>query len=342
MVNKLAYFLLLSFLFFAACEKEDAPLVEEEPYPLEVPPGFPEPIIPENNQLTFARVELGRQLFYDPVLSIDSTISCASCHHQELAFADNVPISPGVHGRLGLRNSPTLANVAWVSVMNKDGGVPKLDLQPMVPIEDVNEMDLHPLVAADRLNEDPAYREMFMKAYDKLAEPFTITRALGAFMRTFISGNSPYDQYAHQGREDALSEQEIRGMTLFFGDKAKCGNCHKGFNLTDDSFQNNGLYLEYKDTGRRRVTADSADIGFFRVPTLRNIALTAPYMHDGSLASLEEVIDHYNSGGKGHFNQSPLIKALGLSPQEKADLISFLKSLTDTSLINNPALSSPF
>lgn len=336
------YFLLFAFLFLVSCEKENTSALPEEVYSLEIPAGFPEPVIPENNQLTRSRVELGRQLFYDPILSVDTSISCASCHKQELAFADDVPISPGVEGRLGIRNSPTLANVAWLSVINKDGGVPKLDLQPMVPIEDVNEMDLHPLEAADRLNEDPAYREKFLAAYGKPAEPFTITRALGAFMRTLISGNSPYDQYAFQGDESALSDQQIRGKALFFSDRTQCRNCHAGFNFTDDRFRNNGLYLEYEDTGRRRVTADSADIGLFRVPSLRNVALTAPYMHDGSLSTLEEVIEHYNSGGKGHFNQSPLIRPLGLSPQERADLISFLESLTDTSFVKNPDFSSPF
>jgi cytochrome c peroxidase len=335
------YILLLAFLFLGSCEKEDTSALPEEVYSLEIPTGFPEPAIPENNQLTQARVELGRQLFYDPILSADTSISCTSCHKQELAFADDVPISPGVAGRLGFRNSPGLANVAWLSVINKDGGVPKLDLQPMVPIEDINEMDLHPLEAADRLNEDPAYREKFLEAYGKLAEPFTITRALGAFMRTLISGNSPYDQYAFQGDESALSDQQIRGKALFFSDRTQCGSCHAGFNFSDDSFRNNGLYLEYEDTGRRRVTGDSADIGLFRVPSLRNIALTAPYMHDGSLSTLEEVIEHYNSGGKGHFNQSPLIRPLGLSQEEKAELISFLQSLTDPSFVNNPAFSSP-
>ena len=328
----------LGLLAFVSCQKEEVlPVQTDTPYQLQLPPGFPEPDIPIDNQLTEKRVALGKRLFYDPVLSVDSTISCASCHKQSLAFADNTAISPGVEGRLGLRNSPSLANLAYVSIFNKDGGVPRLDIQALVPIEDHNEMDLHPLIAADRLNAREDYKVQFEAAYNRPADPFSVTRALGAFMRTLISGESYYDQYRYQGKKDALTPQQVRGMQLFFSEKTNCSNCHSGFALTDDSFKNNGLYLNYADAGRARVTADSADIGLFRVPGLRNVALTAPYMHDGSIKTLAEVVNHYNNGGRGHFNQSPLVQPLGLSEIEMQDLISFLESLTDPTFISNPA-----
>lgn len=339
-MNRMPVFFLIAIMAagFAACQQTREDVVSTDtPFILDIPAGFPTPAIPSDNLLTVRRVALGKRLFYDPILSVDSTISCGSCHQQSLAFADNRPVSPGVAGRLGFRNSPTLANVAYLSIINKDGGVPRLDLQPMVPIEDFNEMDLHPLLAADRLNAQPDYKQQFEEAYDRPADPFSITRALGAFMRTLISGNSRYDQYIYQHKEAALNAQELTGMALFFSDRTHCSQCHQGFAFTDDSFQNNGLYQTYTDAGRARVTALEEDIGRFRVPTLRNIALTAPYMHDGSLTSLENVLEHYNTGGVGHFNQSPLVEPLGLNATEKSAIIAFLHTLTDSSFISNPA-----
>ncbi len=327
-------------LLFGTCKMEDPPLEDPSSYELEIPAGFPLPAIPEDNQLSEARVSLGRKLFYDPILSRDTSISCASCHKQTLAFADNVPISPGVDGRMGMRNAPTLANVAYLELINKDGGVPKLDLQPIVPIEDENEMDLHPLRAADRLNEMPEYPELFQEAYQDKATPFTVSRALGAFMRTILSGNAPFDRYHFQGDSSALNSSEKRGMALFFSERTQCSTCHQGFNFTTNQFKNNGLYKEFADPGRYRVTLNEADRGFFRIPTLRNIALTAPYMHDGSLATLEEVVEHYNQGGQQAEGQSSLIHPLNLNEQEKEDLIKFLHTLTDEELLNNPKLSN--
>ena len=326
--------LFLPILVFSSCQKDPESLLDETPYALNIPNGFPAPVFPEDNELTVARVTLGKRLFYDPILSVDSTISCASCHKQELAFADDEAISPGVMGRKGFRNATTLTNIAYLSNVNKDGGVPKLDLQPIVPIEDHNEMAFPILEAADLLNTIPDYREAFLKAYDKEASPFTITRSLGAFMRTFISGNSYYDQY-QQGL-NKLSSDALAGMALFFSERTHCSSCHSGFNFTDNSFRNNGLYEEYNDWGRRRVTLLMEDDGKFRVPTLRNIALTAPYMHDGSLADLEAVVQHYNSGGSNHPEKDALIHPLNLSETEQHQLLAFLNTLTDTSFIHNP------
>ena len=337
--TQLMRYVLLSILFLLlalACQPEAVNPVDESPYGLDVPAGFPYPGVPEDNELTDARVALGKRLFYDPILSEDSTLSCASCHKQALAFADDVPVSPGVQGRLGFRNAPTLANVAYLERLNKDGGVVKLDLQPVVPIEDHNEMNLLLQEAVRRLNEHPGYPGDFLRAYGKEASPFTLTRALASFMRTLISGSSRYDQYVN-GSESTLQEAELRGMDLFFSEKAGCANCHHGFNFTDNSFRNNGLYETYQDPGRQRITLDAEDEGKFRVPTLRNIALTAPYMHDGSLPTLEAVVEHYNSGGSAHPNKDTLLRPLQLSDIEKADLIAFLRALTDNAFITNPA-----
>jgi cytochrome c peroxidase len=325
----------LWLLLLLACEPEvAAPDVDDTPYSYEVPAGFPIPVEPAENPLTVAKVALGKRLFYDPILSSDETISCNSCHRQELAFADNVAISPGVAGRLGIRNAPSLANLAYVTVFHKDGGVPKLEIQAGSPIEDVNEMDLSIFVAADRINALPEYREQFLRAFGREADAFTITRALAAFQRTMISGDSAYDQYTYQGVSTAMCAAQLRGRDLFFSYELACSTCHTGFNFTNDGFYNNGLELDHSDDlGLRRVSLDALDIGKFRVPSLRNIALTAPYMHAGSLPTLTAVIDHYNSGGVGHPLQDERIRPLGLTTAEKVDLVAFLESLTDETFI---------
>lgn len=332
-------FIILFFFFLTACDKEPTPIIpslDETPYELTLPEGFPDLTIPDNNQLTQARVRLGKKLFYDPILSRDTSISCNSCHLQAHAFSDNKAISPGVEGRLGFRNAPTLANVAYLDVMNKDGGVTKFGIQALTPIEDENEMDLSILKAAARLNEIPEYVELSHQAYGKAPDAFVISRALASFQRTMISGNSPYDQFYIQGKMDVLTAQEQRGKTLFFSERTQCSTCHEGFDFTNGAFENNGLYLEYADQGRKRVTAQEEDRAKFRVPTLRNVELTAPYMHDGSVESLEDVVAHYNAGGEAHVNKSELIRPLNLTAAEQADLVAFLKTLTDESFINNP------
>jgi cytochrome c peroxidase len=322
-------------VLFAACQQEASSPTEDTIYELTIPYGFPAPIIPEDNELTVARVALGKRLFYDPIISRDHSISCASCHKQALAFADDKPISPGIEGRMGFRNSPSLVNLAYLTYVNKDGGVPKLDIQALVPIEDHAEMDQSILALSDKLNSLESYREEFLRAYGDEASPFTITRALGAFQRTLISGDSPYDQFLQAKR--MLSPAALAGMELFFSERTNCSQCHTGFNFTDNSFRNNGLYENYEDWGRRRVTSLMEDDGKFRVPTLRNIALTAPYMHDGSLPDLAAVIDHYQSGGSMHPNKDSLIRPLGLTLEEKDQLIQFLHTLTDSTFIHNPA-----
>jgi cytochrome c peroxidase len=293
-----------------------------------IPSDFPPLPIPADNPLTTDRIALGKRLFFDKALSRTGEISCGSCHLQEHAFADPNPVSIGVHGRTGTRNAPPLTNLAYNTSFFWDGGVPTLEQQAAAPIINPLEMDMSLGEIATRLAADPSYTDMFRRAYDTLPSPGTITRAIASFVRTMVSSNSRYDKFKH-GDKSALNEQEQRGMALFFGEKADCFHCHIGFNFTNNSFRNNGLYTDYADSGRMRVTEDPGDMGKFKVPTLRNIALTAPYMHDGSIATLEEVVDHYINGGRPSANIDPLIHPLALTDEDKADLIAFLRSLTD-------------
>ncbi|MFZ2900084.1 MAG: cytochrome c peroxidase [Saprospiraceae bacterium] len=313
-------------LAVVACGKEPVP--EPEPL-LQAPDGFPDPIFPEGNELTEARWLLGKKLFFDPVLSRDSSISCASCHLPAFAFSDTTAFSPGVGGAPGTRNSPSLANVAYHPYFMREGGVPTLEMQILVPIQEHNEFDFNILLIAERLQRDSLYRAMSQAAYDREPDHFVITRAIACFERTLLSGGSAYDR-------DELSPAAERGRQLFFGEKTQCSQCHGGFNFTHYTFENNGLYEAYADPGRFRLTGLEEDRALFKVPSLRNVALTAPYMHDGSFRSLTEVIAHYNSGGAAHPHKNPLVRPLGLSPQERADLVAFLESLTDEAFVNNP------
>lgn len=335
--NKAVWIFFCLFLtitsFQTACQEPATPSIDHTPYPLVLPIGFPHPIIPDDNPLTIASVELGKKLFFDPILSRDSSISCGSCHFRRVAFTDERTIALGIDDRLGFRNTATLANVAYEQLFFKDGGVRTLELQVVAPIEDENEMDFNILSAVDRLNENPEYVLLSQKAYGREPDAFVLTRAIATFERTLISGNSPFDQYFYQNDLHALNEQEIRGMNLFFSTKTNCSSCHSGFNFTNQEFVNTGLYEQYVDTGRKRVTLEEADNGKFKVPTLRNIAVTAPYMHDGSLATLTDVLNHYENGGKAHPNKSPLIQPIVLSDSEKQDLMAFLESLTDSVFI---------
>lgn len=287
------------------------------------------PAIPENNLPTADRIELGRQLFFDPVLSRDSSISCASCHHTDKKFTDGLPISRGIENRLGIRNAPSLLNVAYQPSMFWDGGVPNLEQQILAPIESHFEMDFNIIDVVKRLSYNENYKMLSLKAYNELPSIFTVTRAIACFERTLFTGTSKYDDYVYNNNKNALSASEINGMTIFFGEEGECFHCHSTFLFTDNTFKNNGIYLQYEDSGRARITGNVYDIGKFKVPSLRNVAMTAPYMHDGSITTLEEVIEHYNSGGKAHPNKSGLIVPLHLTAQEKTDLLNFLKALSD-------------
>ena len=325
------------FLLMACQKEKELPTPSSEENILVIPEGFPDPIFPMDNEFTKARWELGKKLFYDPILSRDSSISCASCHLAENAFSDIVDFSLGVDEVIGNRNSPTLANVAYHPYFTREGGVPTLEMQILVPIQEHNEFDFNVVLIVEKLQKDSAYQQMARAAYDRgEMDAFVLTRAISTFERSLISGNSRYDQYYFQNKNNILTEEEIRGMNLFFGEKTGCANCHSDFNFTNYSFENNGIYEDYADFGKFRLTGDENDRAKFKVPTLRNIELTAPYMHDGSMETLEEIILHYESGGKNHPNKSDLLLPFTLTETERNELILFLKTLTDNSFINNP------
>ena len=307
----------------------------------ELPPQFPNVKHPEGNGLTAIRIELGRKLFYDPILSRDSSISCASCHKQRFAFADSLAFSPGVENRAGVQNVPSLGNVAYMPSLTRAGGSPTLELQIAIPIQEHNEFDFNILLIAQKMAAIPLYDSLSKLAYNRTPDPFVITRSIAAFERTLLTTNSPYDQYTYYGQKNALSKAAKRGMALFMGDKANCSKCHKPPHFSNFAFENNAIHEVYADSGRMRVTLLEPDRDKFKVASLRNVALTAPYMHDGSKASLADVINHYNSGGAKHTNKHALIQPLGLTEKEKADLLAFLEALTDEIFINNPAFAKP-
>jgi len=311
--------------------------LEGEKYSItKIPAHFPVVNHPEGNEFTQARWDLGKKLFYDNILSLDSSISCASCHLPKLAFSDNRAFSPGIKNRPGKRNAPSLANVAYHPYMLREGGVPTLEMQVLVPIQEENEFNHNIIDIGKLLEKDSLYVKMAKEAYNRAPDYYVITRSISLFERTLISGNSKYDKYIN--KKEKLNTQEKKGMKLFFSDKLKCSSCHNGFNFTNYSFENNGLYTSYADVGRFRFSKDSNDIALFKVPTLRNIEITAPYMHDGSIKTLKEVIEHYNSGGKSHANKSSLLLPLDLSQDEKDNLNAFLLTLTDNEFIQNSYL----
>ncbi|MFT4526192.1 MAG: cytochrome c peroxidase [Granulosicoccus sp.] len=330
-MNCTRYTVLLLAVTALGCAKEQK-LVE-------VPAHFPELPVPADNSITQEKIELGRALFYEEALSKDSSVSCASCHLQSLAFSDGKKVSIGVHGATGQRNSPALQNLAYYPGFFMDGGIPTLEMQVEAPIFTEEEMAFSYFEASKRLNADEHYLALFQAAFGKEADAYGITRSIAAFERTMISGNSKYDQF--ENGKATLTENEQKGMDLFFSEKTGCSDCHSGFLFTDFSMINVGLYENYVDTGYARITQKSSDAGKFRVSSLRNVALTAPYFHDGSVETLEEVIDHFNSGGKAHSNKDRRIRPLDLSGKERSDLIAFLHTLTDESFIKDPRFSDP-
>jgi len=321
-----------------SCAKEELQnnfSAQGEPYVLSYPASFPTPIIPEDNLLTKERIELGRRLFYDSRLSRDNTLSCASCHQQNNAFADTRPVSIGVEGRTGKRNAPSLANLAWRDRFMRDGGVPSLELQVMAPIHDPAEFDFDIVEATEELARDQDLNVLSSKAYGRDLDAYVLIRALASFERTLVSANSPYDRYKN-GDLSAISESAVRGMKLFFGSKTNCSSCHNGFNLQKDEYTNVGMYTNYEDSGRERITLNPEDAGKFHIPSLRNVALTGPYMHDGSIDDLESVIRFFASGGFQHPNKDNRMRPLELSEQDISDLVIFLTTLSDEEFTQDP------
>jgi cytochrome c peroxidase len=323
------YFLLLAgaFFFSVSCHKDSA-ITGNEVLDIELPKGFPSIAHPPDNLPTQNRITLGEKLFFDKSLSRDSTFSCGSCHLPELFFTDGKPVAIGIDDRVGTRNAPTLFNIAYATSLFWDGGIATLEEQVVGPIQNPLEMDVNINTVVERLNQDPAYVDLFLKAYNRVPDVYSLTRAIACYERTLISGNSRYDRFLQYG-ENVLSESEIKGKNIFFGEKGECFHCHGTYYFSSNRFENNGLYSVYADSGRARITLDPDDYGKFKVPTLRNIALTAPYMHDGSLATLEEVIEHYNSGGHPSATKSNFVGPMNLTEEEKTSLFNFLATLTE-------------
>ena len=359
-MKKSKLYILLPFIlvFFYSCsngtEVDGYTLL---PYKLDFT-GFSQPNLPEDNQLTEQGVSLGRKLFYEKSLSKDNLISCASCHEQKNAFSDKRRFSIGVRKLPGKRQAMAIFNMAWnTNDFFWDGRAHLLRDQALMPIEDELEMDETIENVIEKLKKKSDYKLLFNKIFPiRGISAETISLALEQFMNSIISNQSKYDRYLR--KEATLTTSEERGRILFFkgydgnnpkNSGANCAQCHNGANFENNEYMNNGLDLEvnFKDIGREKVTQSSFDRAKFKVPSLRNIEVTAPYMHDGRFKTLEEVIDHYNDG----VVNSPTLnltlasiskKGLELTEQDKQDLIAFLKTLTDTNLLENPKFSNPF
>ena len=347
----------------------------------DLPAGFPTPRVPDDNPMSAAKVELGRHLFYDERLSLNQTQSCASCHRQELAFTDGLALAEGSTGEIHPRSSMALGNVAyqptltWANPLLTDlesqALLPLFGEDPIVELGFVGRED----ELIERLSVDPVYVTLFGDAFPVDEQPFSIgniVKAIGAFQRTLITGRAPYDRYVQDADSSALSDSAVRGLALFNSEKVECFHCHGSFNFsaqvdhemqvfTEASFFNTGLYntdgrgaYPTGNGGLFEITFERSDMGHFKPPSLRNIAVTAPYMHDGSIATLEEVIDFYAAGGRnvttgpyvGDGRDNPLknvfVRGFTLTDQERADLLAFLQSLTDDEFLNDPRFSSPF
>ena len=323
------YIGLVMGLWLVGCRPEPVPFNVEDIRTL--PSHFPAYVEPENNPMNEAKWELGQRLFFDQRLGSDGQLSCASCHRPELAFSDNQPTSLGPHGVQGTRNTPALMNLAWQPRFHREGGIPSLEAQILAPLQEPTEFNqnLEDLVTMLSLDED--YQALAQEGFERDFDAYVLTRSIAAFERTLISGASAYDRWL-QGDSSALSAFEMQGLQVF--ESLECGSCHQGTWLTDFDNHNNGLYADYPDPGAFRLTLDSADIGAFKTPTLRNVGITSPYMFDGSLQTLDEVIEHYASGGSGHPNQDLRIQPFELTDEEKAQLIAFLNSMTDHEFVD--------
>lgn len=344
----------------------------------DLPSYMPTPKVPDDNPMSEAKFMLGRALFYDPRLSGNGQQSCASCHHQDKAFTDGLATSPGSTGERTHRNAQHLANVAWHATFTwANPSLSSLEQQMLTPLfgNDPVEMgvtDANRDAVLQRFRNDPQYVRLFAEAFPETAQPIQfnqIIKAIASFQRGLISADSRYDRYLK--KQAALTEPELRGLNLFFGEKAECFHCHGSFNFNDQvvhaasrqleiAFHNTGLYnidglggFPFPNRGVFEISGKPSDMGKFRAPSLRNVAVTAPYMHDGSMASLEEVLDFYAAGGRvihegpnagdGRFNpyKSDLIVRIQLTEQDKQDLIAFLKILTDENLLTNPRFANP-
>ena len=307
------------------------------PYTIEIPAGFPDMIIPVNNPMTVEGIALGEKLFHDNILSGNGTQACASCHLQTASFSDPNQFSTGIDNIQGFRNASALINIGWSNSFNWDGSATSLEEQAFEPIINPLEMnDTWPNVE-NKLNANAEYILLFKQAFNiDYIDSTHVVMAISQFERTLISVNSKFDNYLRGA--DQLTPSELNGYAIFNSEKGDCFHCHGTQMFMDNDFHNNGLDEEpFTDLGLGEVTNIASNNGKFKTPTLRNIEFSAPYMHDGRFATLEDVIEHYNSGGKYSSTVDPLMKKLGvglqLTNQEKQDLIAFLKTLSDSDFI---------
>lgn len=325
-------------------------------YNLEIPEWFPELPPTPDNPLTVDGVALGRMLFYEPLFSSDGTMSCATCHKQEHAFTDGLPVSTGVLGIQGRRSAMSLVNLAYnTKGFFWDGRAATLEDQALLPVEDHIELNESWDNVVAKLRAHPDYPGRFRKAFgiEKKSEitKELAVKAIAQFERTLISADARFDKVVWKN-QGFFTDEEERGKNLYTvepnnPDHPGCSHCHNNYNFTDNGFKNNGLdsvgqLSDFADLGRGAINNNVYDNGKFRVPTLRNIELTAPYMHDGRFQTLEEVLDHYSHGGHGVANEDTNIFPFTLTEQDKQDIIAYLKTLTDTSFINNPQFKNPF
>lgn len=358
---KLKIFLIsvfISAILFKSCKKDEAAITGPEPFQIETKASYPPLNLPRNNQLTKEGIQLGRMLFYDPIMSLDKTVSCATCHLQSKAFTDGLKVSKGIRGQVLSRNSMALFNLMWQGKFFWDGRVNTLREQVLIPIQAHNEMDINLYDLVLRFENSESYKKHFNAAFpgEKIS-PLLISKALEQFLVTLISFDAPIDRL--KGKTDTLnyiSASALRGLKLFMqpveNGGADCFHCHSnnpffGNTSAAGSMANNGLDNVFADKGFGSVTGLDTDNGRFKIPSLRNVELTAPYMHDGRFDNLEEVLDFYSEGiqlASPNLDINILShgKQLNLTDQQKEDIIEFLKTLTDNSFITNPAFSSPF
>ncbi len=333
-------FLLVMSLAFIGDDKYWT--ITKEDVKLDFPKDFPKPIYDfKNNTPTPEGFTLGRKLFYDPILSKDSSISCGFCHQRIAAFAHiDHPISHGINGLLGKRNVPPLQNLIWEKEMMWDGGVNNLEVQPISPITNPVEMNEDMGTVIKKLQRSKVYTTMFKTAFgDTLITSQKLLRVLAQFTGLMISSNSRYDKYMRH--EDTLSKTELHGLQLF---RDKCAQCHKEPLFTDNTYRNNGIAYDstFKDSGRIKITGDKKDFMKFRVPSLRNVEMTYPYMHDGRFRNLKQVLDHYTQSYTQASHADPiLVKGISLTEQDKTDIIAFLKTLTDKTFLYDRRFADP-
>ena len=325
-------------ILLSSCKKNE--LEPYEPWAFKKQSYFPDPAYNfENDKQTYQKFELGRALFYDPVLSSDSTVSCSMCHEQPHGFGSHsTALSAGVNGLMGTRNSPAIFNMAWSPTFMWDGGINHIEVMPIAPITNPVEMNETLANVVMKLQQSDRYRNLFRSAYgSETVTEQKVLKALTQFMMMIISDNSKYDQ-VRRG-EATYTETEQQGYDLFV---QKCSQCHTEPLFTDYAYRNNGLDATFSDIGRALITQQAADEGKFKTPTLRNVELTYPYMHDGRFFTLNQVLDHYNAGIEQSATLDPSLSAgIPLTNTEKLRLIAFLKTLTDYKLLNNWSVMEP-